>query len=194
LVYFRNSHTQGIADNQFIYGDPGDRLVAGDWTGNGFDSPGLFRPSNTTWYLRWSNTQGNADESFVWGRSAWLPVAGEFGQLTPPTTTTTTVAPSGDLFAGVPEPSSSFDNETVGPTQTCRYYSSGLPPYTVAKNYQDVLDQPQYGWDVGELFSTGYDYTDTASFPATRDTRSMKVVANGAGSLRSTMSVCIERT
>ena len=30
----------GIADNQFIYGDPGDRFVAGDWTGNGVDSPG----------------------------------------------------------------------------------------------------------------------------------------------------------
>lgn len=28
LVYFRNSHTQGVADNEFIYGDPGDRLVA----------------------------------------------------------------------------------------------------------------------------------------------------------------------
>ena len=94
FVYFRNSHTQGIADNQFFFGDPGDRLVAGDWTGNGFDSPGLFRPSNTTWYLRWSNTQGNADESFVWGQAHWLPVAGEFGQLTPtPTTTTTTTIP-----------------------------------------------------------------------------------------------------
>ena len=108
LVYFRNSHTQGNADNQFIYGDPGDRLVAGDWTGNGFDSPGLFRPSNTTWYLRWSNTQGNADESFVWGQSHWLPVAGEFGQLTPtPTTTTTTTIP------GVIDQGTGFGDDVV---------------------------------------------------------------------------------
>jgi hypothetical protein len=79
LVYFRNSHTQGVADNQFFFGDPGDRLVAGDWTGDGIDSPGLFRPGNHTVYLRYANTQGNADESKSVGSSSWLPVAGFFG-------------------------------------------------------------------------------------------------------------------
>jgi hypothetical protein len=92
LVYFRNSHTQGVADNEFIYGDPGDRLVAGDWNRDGIDSPALFRPSNTTWYFRYTNTQGVADESFVWGEASWLPVAGEFGALKPTPTTTTTMA------------------------------------------------------------------------------------------------------
>ena len=79
LVYFRNSHTQGIADNQFYFGDPGDRLVAGDWTRDGMDTPALFRPSNTTMYFRHSNTQGNADDQFVWGQPPFLPVAGYFG-------------------------------------------------------------------------------------------------------------------
>jgi hypothetical protein len=79
LVYFRNSHTQGIADNQFYFGDPGDRLVAGDWTRDAMDTPGLFRPSNTTIYFRHSNTQGNADDQYMWGEPSWLPVAGYLG-------------------------------------------------------------------------------------------------------------------
>ena len=78
LVYFRNSHTQGIADAQFIYGDPGDRIVAGDWNSDGKFSPALYRPSNTTMYFRHTNTQGNADNQFVPNPngSAWIPVAG----------------------------------------------------------------------------------------------------------------------
>ncbi len=91
LVYYRNTNSQGNADNTFIYGDPGDRFVAGDWTSNGIDSPGVFRPSNTTMYLRFENSQGNADRSWNVGSSAWLPVAGRFGdELPPPPTTTTT--------------------------------------------------------------------------------------------------------
>ena len=79
LVYYRNTHTQGIADAEFIYGDPGDRIVAGDWNSDGVDSPALFRPSNTTVYFRYTNTQGNANAQFVFGQPEWLPVAGEFG-------------------------------------------------------------------------------------------------------------------
>ncbi len=79
LVYFRQTHTQGVADAQFIFGDPGDRLVAGDWTANGTDSPALFRPSNRTFFFRFTNTQGIADAQFVFGQPSWLPVAGTFG-------------------------------------------------------------------------------------------------------------------
>ena len=79
LVYFRNSHTQGVADAQFIFGDPGDRLVAGDWTGDGVFSPALFRPSNTTMFFRYTNTQGNADAQWTNGQSTWLPVSGANG-------------------------------------------------------------------------------------------------------------------
>ncbi|MGB5730141.1 MAG: hypothetical protein WBN24_00830, partial [Acidimicrobiia bacterium] len=62
----------------FIFGDPGDRLVAGDWTGDGTFTPALFRPSNTTMYFRYTNTQGNADNQFIPipTHAAWLPVAG----------------------------------------------------------------------------------------------------------------------
>jgi len=80
LVYFRNTHTQGVADSQFIFGDPGDRLIAGDWgIVNGVDTPAVFRPSATTFYFRHTNTQGNADSQFTWGATTWLPVAGAFG-------------------------------------------------------------------------------------------------------------------
>jgi hypothetical protein len=78
-VYFRNSHTQGNADNQFIFGNPGDRLVANDWNSNGVDSPGLFRPASTTMYFRYTNSQGNADAQYRFGQPGWLPVAGNFG-------------------------------------------------------------------------------------------------------------------
>jgi hypothetical protein len=79
LVYFRNTHTQGVADEQFIFGDPNDRLVAGDWTGNGVFSPALFRPSDITTYFRYTNTQGNADAQWTNGQSTWLPVSGDNG-------------------------------------------------------------------------------------------------------------------
>jgi hypothetical protein len=82
LVYFRNSHTQGIADNQFIYGDPDDRLITGDWIDDGTDTPAIFRPSNTTFYLRYTNTQGNANDVFTFGNATSVPVAGHFGTLT----------------------------------------------------------------------------------------------------------------
>ena len=58
----------------------GDRFVSGDWgIVDGTDTPGLFRPANTTFYFRHSNTQGNADSQFLFGQQTWLPVAGVFG-------------------------------------------------------------------------------------------------------------------
>lgn len=82
LVYFRNTHTQGIADEQFIYGDPGDKIIAGDWAqkeASGSDTVGIFRPSEGKVYLRFTNTQGIADEEFQYGNARMLPVAGDFG-------------------------------------------------------------------------------------------------------------------
>jgi hypothetical protein len=68
-----------VADNEFIFGDPGDRLIAGDWLATGIGSPAVFRPGDTTFYFRHSNTQGVADNQFVWGDPQDLPVAGNFG-------------------------------------------------------------------------------------------------------------------
>ena len=80
FVYYRNTLDGGIASNQYFFGDPGDRFVAGDWgVVDRVATPGLFRPGNATFYFRHTNTQGNADSSFIFGQPAWLPVSGVFG-------------------------------------------------------------------------------------------------------------------
>jgi hypothetical protein len=77
-VYYRNTHSQGTADNQFLFGDPRDRFITNDWNSNGADSPAMFRPSNTTHYFRFTNTQGPADAQYIWGQPDWQPVTGAF--------------------------------------------------------------------------------------------------------------------
>jgi glucose/arabinose dehydrogenase len=80
LVYFRNSHTQGVADASFIFGDPGDIVVAGDWgVVNTVDSPAAYRSGNTVVYLRYVNGAGNAEFQYITGRRGDLPVAGRWG-------------------------------------------------------------------------------------------------------------------
>lgn len=49
----------GAADYSYLYGDPGDRPVVGDWNGDRVDSPGVYR--NGRWYLRNSNSSGVHD-------------------------------------------------------------------------------------------------------------------------------------
>ncbi len=100
LVYFRNSHTQGIAEEAFLYGNPGDQILAAEWAESGElgpDTVGVFRPVNGTFYLRYSNTQGNADDQFTYGNSSMASVAGSFGPL-----------PGGD-----PHPPGSIIDETA---------------------------------------------------------------------------------
>lgn len=83
LVYFEDelkvNGGGGVADHEFFFGDPGDRFVTGDWNADGADSPGLYRPSNWTFYFRYTNTQGVADETSTWGHSEWMPVGGVLG-------------------------------------------------------------------------------------------------------------------
>lgn len=82
LVYFRNSHTQGVADGSFVYGDPGDMIIAGRWAGSHpGDTVAIFRPVFGQFHLSYENRAGNADESFDYGNYALLPIAGNFGVL-----------------------------------------------------------------------------------------------------------------
>ena len=46
LVYYRNSLTTGIAEESFIYGDPGDKIIAGDWA--------RFRASGSAYVPIWA--------------------------------------------------------------------------------------------------------------------------------------------
>lgn len=80
LVYYEDALTVngggGAADHEFLFGDPGDRFIAGDWDMDGADSPAVFRPSDATFYFRYTNTAGVADEVDAWGMATWLPISG----------------------------------------------------------------------------------------------------------------------
>ncbi len=62
----------------FVYGDPGDTPVLGDWDCDGSETPGLYRRRDGFVYLRNANTQGNADVRFFFGDPGDVPLAGDF--------------------------------------------------------------------------------------------------------------------
>jgi hypothetical protein len=85
FVYYTNQTPAGpgvVATTaaNFFFGIASDKFVSGDWDGNGVDTAGIFRGSDTTVYLSNTNTSGGApaptDGSFVWGAAAWTPVSG----------------------------------------------------------------------------------------------------------------------
>jgi len=85
FVYFTNETPVGpggVASTAdfFFFGIASDQFASGDWNGDGVDTSGIFRPSDTTVYLTNTNASGGAaaptDESFVWGTAGWVPVAG----------------------------------------------------------------------------------------------------------------------
>jgi hypothetical protein len=78
--FLRNSSTIGLPNIGLNLGQSGDRPIAGDWDGDGDDTPGYYRPSNSRFYLRNSNSTGPADVSFVFGASQDLPVAGDWNE------------------------------------------------------------------------------------------------------------------
>ncbi|MCA9893867.1 MAG: S8 family serine peptidase [Anaerolineae bacterium] len=74
--YLRNSNTSGFADLNFVYGEPSDQVITGDWDGDGIDTVGIFR--NGTFYLKNDNAQGNADIVFDFGQATDIPIAGDW--------------------------------------------------------------------------------------------------------------------
>lgn len=68
----------GGADYSYLFGNIGDVPFAGDWDGDGIDTPGLRRSSNGFVYLRNTNTTGIADVSFFYGNSGDLVFSGDF--------------------------------------------------------------------------------------------------------------------
>ncbi len=80
ILYQRKSLTSGFDDFFAIYGNPGDIGFAGDWNGDGFDSVGIYRPDNQTWYLSNNSTPTGitfSDINFVWYASG-IPVVGDW--------------------------------------------------------------------------------------------------------------------
>ncbi|MHB8753085.1 MAG: hypothetical protein ACYDBJ_28350, partial [Aggregatilineales bacterium] len=80
--FLKNSLGTGYADYAEVLGIPGDLPLSGDWSGNGSDSPGIYRPSNNTFYL--SNQVCNCSVfanytfSVTGGGNGYVPIAGDW--------------------------------------------------------------------------------------------------------------------
>jgi Tol biopolymer transport system component len=69
----------GAAEYSFLFGNPGDKPVVGDWDGDGIDEIGLHRESSGFFYYRNTLTTGVADGQFYFGDPGDRFVAGDWG-------------------------------------------------------------------------------------------------------------------
>jgi hypothetical protein len=69
----------GAAQISFVFGNPGDKPVAGDWDGDGIDEIGLHRESTGLFYWRNTLDTGNADGTIFFGDPGDRFVAGDWG-------------------------------------------------------------------------------------------------------------------
>ena len=61
----------------FVYGNPGDKPVCGDWDSNKTATPGVYRDSNSTFYLKNTN-DGAAGWPQRFGQIGFLPLVGRW--------------------------------------------------------------------------------------------------------------------
>lgn len=66
------------SEHHFFYGAPGDVPLVGDWDCDGFDTVGMYRPSNGFVYLKNSNGFGLADLDFFYGLAGDIPLVGDW--------------------------------------------------------------------------------------------------------------------
>jgi hypothetical protein len=78
LFLLRNSNTAGDADLSFVFGDPSDIPLAGDWDGDGVDTIGVYRSSTAQFFLRNSNSAGEPDIVFAFGTAGDVPIVGDW--------------------------------------------------------------------------------------------------------------------
>ena len=69
----------GAAQIAFLFGNPGDKPVAGDWDGDGIDEVGLHRESTGFFYWRNTLTTGVADGEIFFGDPGDRFVSGDWG-------------------------------------------------------------------------------------------------------------------
>ncbi len=77
----KNEGGLGAADFDFVFGNPGDKPVVGDWDGDGTDEVGLHRESTGFFYWRNTLDSGNADDTMFFGDPGDQFVAGDWGTL-----------------------------------------------------------------------------------------------------------------
>jgi hypothetical protein len=68
----------GVAELDFVFGDPGDKLFVGDFDDDGIDTVGLHRESTGLVYFRNRQSSGLADLQFVYGNPRDRIVAGDW--------------------------------------------------------------------------------------------------------------------
>jgi subtilisin len=73
--WFLTNGFDANADVVFNYGTSTDKIVVGDWNGDGIDSPGIVR--GNTWYLN-NGLDPNADVVFNYGSSTDRPIVGDW--------------------------------------------------------------------------------------------------------------------
>ncbi|MHB8624967.1 MAG: outer membrane protein assembly factor BamB family protein [Aggregatilineales bacterium] len=80
LIYLKNSLTTGFADFTMVLGIPGDNGLAGDWNGDEVDSPAVYRPSTSAFYLadQVCNCALFGNYQFVYGIGGDAPVIGDW--------------------------------------------------------------------------------------------------------------------
>jgi hypothetical protein len=69
----------GAAQISFLFGNPGDKPVAGDWDGDGIDEVGLHRESTGFFYWRNTLDTGVADGEIFFGDPGDRFVSGDWG-------------------------------------------------------------------------------------------------------------------
>ncbi len=80
LIYLKNNLTTGFADYTMVMGIPGDVGLAGDWNGDGLDSPGVYRPSTQQFFLtdQVCNCSVFGNYQFQYGVAGDSPVIGDW--------------------------------------------------------------------------------------------------------------------
>ncbi|MBX3080221.1 MAG: SBBP repeat-containing protein [Anaerolineae bacterium] len=77
--YLRNSNTTGFADRTLTFGASTDFPIAGDWNGDGIDTPGVYRQSTGQFFLTDSTTNPAAlTYSLVLGIPNDQPIVGDW--------------------------------------------------------------------------------------------------------------------
>ena len=71
----------GAAEYPFLFGNPGDKPVVGDWDSDGTDEIGLHRESTGFFYYRNTLTTGIADGQFYFGDPGDRFVSGDWGVI-----------------------------------------------------------------------------------------------------------------
>ncbi len=70
ILYLKKNLTTGFSDYFAVMGNPGDVGLAGDWNGDGLDSVGVYRPSQSHFYMTNNNQPSGitfSDLDFLYG-------------------------------------------------------------------------------------------------------------------------------